>query len=377
MTALFAAFGATAEVLYERADPLDEWLPTVDASVLAQPLEPVKWLSRGLSLAHGRPLLLSGYGSAGKTWAALELALAVAAGEARVWGEQDLSLAGPVLGIDYEMGLSALRWRLQRLAHGRGIDLGALGPSLKISSLPKLLLTDPRAEDLLLRACEGKALVVIDNNAAGSRGIDENSAEAAESLYTLNRVGEKTGAVIVVLAHERKGGEGQAQGDAARRIRGSSSLHAAVGGGVAFSRVCKGVVKGESSKSSLGPEPEPFFFSLDDVGEIDPATGKPRGIRLSPVAPEELARRLEEEREERERASSGKTATGVAGAKLALLKAVATSGPLSRTEALSLVSGRGDYKSQAWQQLLDEGAVVQSGVEGAKKLFSVPGEAAS
>ena len=117
-----------------------------------------------------RPLLVSGYGGAGKTWAVLELALLVAAGEKRFWGGVDLELSGPVLHIDFEMGLQALKWRIQRLAYGRGIDLASLGARLQVSSLPKLTLTDPRAEEVLLRACEGKALVVIDNNAAGSRG---------------------------------------------------------------------------------------------------------------------------------------------------------------------------------------------------------------
>ena len=367
--ALFEQWGSTAEVLYSRPDPLADLLPLVDASTLAEPLESVQWLARSLALARGRPLLVSGYGGAGKTWAVLELALLVAAGEKRFWGGVDLELSGPVLHIDFEMGLQALKWRIQRLAYGRGIDLASLGARLQVSSLPKLTLTDPRAEEVLLRACEGKALVVIDNNAAGSRGVDENSAEAAETLYMLNRVSETTKAVVIVLAHEAKD-EGRT---ASKRIRGSSAIHAAVGGGVAFSSPCKGVYKGEPSKASLGPEPEPFYFSLEDCGTIDPVTGKPCGIRLCPVDPQELAQKLEAEAEEREaqKANKPQRGGGVPAAKLAILQALKASGPMSRTEAIGLIQGRGEVRSQAWQELLEEGAVKQIGNEGRKQLFDV------
>lgn len=378
-SALFGDLGSTAEVLYARpapVDPLAELLPIVDATTLAEPLDPVRWLSRSLSLAHGRPLLVSGYGGAGKTWAVYELLLAVAAGERRAWGEVEIELSGAVLACDYEMGLAALKWRLQRLAYGRGIDLRSLGASLQASCLPRLLLTDPRAEELLLRACDGKSLVVVDNLAASSRGVDENSSEAAESLYRLNRIGERTGATIVVLAHESK----DAERTASRRIRGSSAIHAAVGGGVAFSSPCKGVFKGEASKSSLGPEPEPFFFSLSDCGPIDPATGKQCGIRLLPVSPEELARRLETEREEREERTAQRGG-GVPGAKLAILRALRSLGHASRTDVLSQVSGNNAAKSQAWGDLVDEGAVKLIRTEGRKQLFAAashdPGDAPS
>jgi len=367
--ALFEQWGSTAEVLYSRPDPLADLLPLVDASTLAEPLESVRWLARSLALARGRPLLVSGYGGAGKTWAVLELALLVAAGEKRFWGGVDLELSGPVLHIDFEMGLQALKWRIQRLAYGRGIDLASLGARLQVSSLPKLTLTDPRAEEVLLRACEGKALVVIDNNAAGSRGVDENSSEAAETLYMLNRVSEATKAVVIVLAHEAKD-EGRT---ASKRIRGSSAIHAAVGGGVAFSSPCKGVYKGEPSKASLGPEPEPFYFSLEDCGTIDPVTSKPCGIRLCPVDAQELAQKLEAEAEEREaqKANKPQRGGGVPAAKLALLQAVRRSGPLSRTEAVEAINGRSEVRARAWNELLDEGAIVLLRVEGRKQLFDV------
>ena len=64
--ALFEQWGSTAEVLYSRPDPLADLLPLVDASALAEPLESVQWLARSLALARGRPLLVSGYGGAGK-----------------------------------------------------------------------------------------------------------------------------------------------------------------------------------------------------------------------------------------------------------------------------------------------------------------------
>jgi hypothetical protein len=44
---------------------------------------------------------------------------------------------------------------------------------------------------------------------------------------------------------------------------------------------------------------------------------------------------------------------------------------MSRTEALGLVGGKNETKADAWNQLLDEGAVKQIGNEGRKQLFDV------
>jgi hypothetical protein len=62
---------------------------------------------------------------------------------------------------------------------------------------------------------------------------------------------------------------------------------------------------------------------------------------------------------------------GVPAAKLAILQALKASGPMSRTEALGLVGGKNETKADAWNQLLDEGAVKQIGNEGRKQLFDV------
>jgi hypothetical protein len=123
----------------------------------------------------------------------------------------------------------------------------------------------------------------------------------------------------------------------------------------------------------LGPEPEPFYFSLEDCGPVDPVTGKPCGIRLCPVDPQELAQKLEAEAEEREaqKANKPQRGGGVPAAKLAILQALKAGGPMSRTEALGLIQGRGEVRSQAWQELLEDGAVKQIGNEGRKQLFDV------
>jgi hypothetical protein len=108
----------------------------------------------------------------------------------------------------------------------------------------------------------------------------------AEPLYMLNRVSSVTGCTMAVIHHERKTGETPAA--AAQRMRGHSSIHGALGGGVSFSKQENGAIKVEQAKSSLG-EAEPAFFRFVDVGNIDPATGKSEGIRLEWLPPEQVS----------------------------------------------------------------------------------------
>jgi hypothetical protein len=324
---------------------VDQLLPIVYADELAKKLEPFRWLCRDLAMMRGRPLILSGYGDAGKTFAAQEMLLAVATGRTKAWGGLTVDLQGDAVHIDFEQQLELTRWRYQRLAFGMGIDLAELGPRLGVVSLPPLYLPDPRAEDLIAERCQGKAICLIDNLTAGTPGIDENSKAMAGPLYMLNRVSSRTGTTILVIHHEGKTGE--APRAASQRIRGHSSIHGALGGGVSFSKQPDGCIQIEQAKQSLG-EAAPAFFRFEDRGELDPNTGKREGIELTWLPPEEAA----------QAAGAPMADTGaLRRIKAAVLAVLGAQGAMSKRALRESLSGGSDLKARAIEQLAKEGKV--------------------
>jgi hypothetical protein len=283
VTARLAAINTSSKAKATLADRL---LPVMYAEDLDAPMAEFPWLIESLGMMRGRPLILSGYGDAGKTFAAQELMLAVARGDRLVWGSLVVNLAGPVVHIDLEQQLEMTRWRYRRLAFGKGYKLSSLGRRLELSSLPPMKLTDPEAKAALVERCTGKALCLIDNLTAGTPGLDENSKAMAAPLYMLNEVSAATGCTILLIHHEGKTGE--MPKSAAQRIRGHSSIHGALGGGVSFTKQPDGSIKIEQAKQSMG-EGEPVHFRFEDRGVIEPATKKAEGIELVWMPREQMA----------------------------------------------------------------------------------------
>jgi hypothetical protein len=339
--------------------------PTINARKIAEPLPPIRWLCESLSMmAGGRPVMISGYGNVGKTFAAQELALAVAAGRETFWGGIPLQLSGPVLHLDYEQGDLLTRWRYHRLAYGLGLELAALEDKLLLSTLPGDKLTDAGAEAKLVTRCQGAALVLIDSYNAGCPGLDENASTAGEPLQMLLRVSQRTGAAIVVLHHE---GKPAADGGraAAHRVRGSSAIHAALGGGVSFSSE-DGTIKIEPSKSPLGLEPETRFFRFVDVGAVDENTRRPEGIRLEWLPVEQVTA-------EREKRSQKEPAA--AALRTGLLDAIRNSPGITRNHLFDLVTGGNKQAKQAaLSALLSAKAIrYEEGARGAMRFFVTTG----
>lgn len=333
----------------------------LDGAGIAAPLPPIRWLCESLCLiaGGGRPLMISGYGDTGKTFALQELALAVAAGLPTVWGGVSIQLAGPVAHLDYEQGNFLTRWRYQRLAFGLNINLAALGERLRLSVMPSHNLVSPGTERHLTVLCTGLALLVVDNLNAACPGVDENASTAAEPLQMLGRVSERTGCCIVVLHHE---GKPPAEGGraAAHRMRGSSAIHGALGGAVSFVRD-EGLVRVEPSKSPLGGQPEVRHFRFVDTGLHDENTKRSEGLRLEWLPPEQVS----QEREKRQ----AKVAIPIRESLLAVI----TSQPgISKSAAVELAAGKSDSKRQAIAALISEGLVrIEIGPKNAIRLFVV------
>lgn len=181
---------------------------------------PVPWLSEELCLAPGAPAIISGYGGTGKTTFVQHLALCVATPGERLLGEWPVR-HGAVLHVDHEQGADLTRRRYLKL----GIQPQA---RLSLVSFPQWGLgdRDPAARLAFLRACEGKALVVIDSLLASCVAFlenGENDSGIREPLDFLGRVSASTGATFLVIHHSKKD-----RSDQMTAMRGSSALTDAV-----------------------------------------------------------------------------------------------------------------------------------------------------
>ncbi len=250
----------------------------LEVSDIFAPLPPVNWLCQALDMAPGAPVLIAGYGFAGKTVAVQDLALAVATGTV-AWGRFSVR-KGRVLHIDFEQGSYLTRMRYQRLARARGIDPRELDGRLTYAPLPDWYL-DGDTHDELARLCEKVDLLIVDSFRAACPHTDENASDARIPLDRLGRVSETTGAAPVVLHHARKPVK-DAQGGARMSVRGSGALYDACGSVLVFSAEKGEPVTVAHEKARIsGRLHEDFRLWIEDV-EID---GVPSaGLRVSHLA---------------------------------------------------------------------------------------------
>jgi hypothetical protein len=202
---------------------------------LITPLAPREWVCEMLRIAPGRPVLFSGFGGRGKSWAAEALALSVASGKP-VAGVH--TVHGRALYLSVEQDKSECRRRPSALCNGAELDLRVMLESraLRVCVNPPRFSRrgvrgaepNPAAEQWLVRETTGMQLCVIDSLVAMSPGLDGNADEIAESLHMLQRVSGRTGCAFVLTAHENK--VSLERGDAQARetaLKGSAALLAA------------------------------------------------------------------------------------------------------------------------------------------------------
>jgi hypothetical protein len=197
-------------------------LPTVRAALLAEPERAEQpWLVEGLWMCEAVGII-GGEPKCGKSFLALDLAVAVAAGIPCL-RHFPARLSGPVLLYAAEDAALIVRQRLEGIAYAAGVDFPALdvhvitAPALRLDRnehckalhatvaalRPKLLVLDPFVR-----------LHAIDENAAG---------EVAPLLGFLRSLQRELHTAVALVHHARKGAAHERGGQA---LRGSSELHA-------------------------------------------------------------------------------------------------------------------------------------------------------
>lgn len=187
---------------------LADMLARVDAA------GPPAWLLRGIWPydAYG---VLAAEDKAGKSWAACDVAVAVASGTPWLHA-YDVDLPGPVLLLAGEGGARNLARRLRAVAGGRGLDAEAL--ALRVCErVPHL--TNPAHLEALADELHAHPprLVILDPLYLAARGASGADLYAmGEALEGLQHTCQTARAALLVVTHFNKNGEGRGH----RRITG-------------------------------------------------------------------------------------------------------------------------------------------------------------
>lgn len=196
-----------------------------------QPRPPTQYIIDKYLESHSLNILYGAPGSF-KSFIALDMALAVAGGQAWLPGVFGDGIGAAVkqsaaIWIDLDNGQRRTDQRVEAMAKTRGLSNDT--PFYYISMpTPSLVATDIESMGLLLdevRALDA-GIVVVDNLGLVTGTVEENSAEMAQVMKNFRWLAETTGAAFVLLHHQRKGGaNGSRAGDA---LRGHSSIEASL-----------------------------------------------------------------------------------------------------------------------------------------------------
>jgi hypothetical protein len=192
---------------------------TQPAAALADPTAPLPWLLRDLFLV-GAAGVLGGAPKTGKSFFALELAVAVASATPAA-GRFAVVTPGPVLLCAAEDPPAVVVQRLAALAAARALALAAVPIDVIIE--PGVRLPDGLDRLAATVAHRAPRLLILDPLIRLHRADENSAAEMAVILDGLRGLARATACAILLVHHTRKAPAG---GIAGHALRGSSDLHA-------------------------------------------------------------------------------------------------------------------------------------------------------
>ena len=193
-----------------------------------QPPPELQHVVAGLDLAPGKVSVIQGYAYTAKTPFALLLAVCIAAGVPFLGLDV---VQCPTLYIDFEGGILTQE-REARICAGLGLERAAVPLTLAQADLLSEPFLDAFERQI---ASTGAGVAFIDtySSALPPEVNSFNDAGFRTWATRLARVGERTGAMVVLLVHENKASNGR---DGLRGISGHGSLAGAVQTAIALSR---------------------------------------------------------------------------------------------------------------------------------------------
>jgi len=192
---------------------------TLPAAQLGDPTAPLRWLLADLFLV-GAAGILGGAPKTGKSFFALELAVAVASATPAA-GRFAVAAPGPVLLCAAEDPPAVVVQRLAALAAGRAQSLARLPVEVIVE--PGVRLPDGLDRLTATVARLGPRLLILDPLIRLHRADENSAAEMAVVLDGLRTLARATACAVLLVHHTRKAPAG---GVAGHGLRGSSDLHA-------------------------------------------------------------------------------------------------------------------------------------------------------
>ncbi len=192
---------------------------TLPAAQLADPTVPLRWLLTDLFLV-GAAGILGGAPKTGKSFLALDLAVAVASGQPAL-GRFAVPAPGPVLLLAAEDPPAVVVQRLAALATAREHPLA----TLPIEVIVEAGLRLPEGLDRLTATVvqQQARLLILDPLIRVHRADENSAAEMAAVLDGVRALARATDCAVLLVHHTRKAAAG---GIAGHALRGSSDLHA-------------------------------------------------------------------------------------------------------------------------------------------------------
>lgn len=192
---------------------------TLPAAQVGDPTAPLRWLLRDLFLV-GAAGILGGAPKTGKSFFALELAVAVASATAAA-GRFVVATPGPVLLCAAEDPPAVVVQRLAALAAARAHPLATLPVAVIVE--PGVRLPDGLPRLAATVAQVAPRLLILDPLIRLHRADENSAADMAGVLDGLRGLARATECAILLVHHTRKAPAG---GVAGHGLRGSSDLHA-------------------------------------------------------------------------------------------------------------------------------------------------------
>ena len=193
---------------YEWQESLQDQLPKVQslADIFANKPDLAPELIKGV-LRKGHKMIISGPSKAGKSFALLELALAIA--EGREWLGSECT-QGRVLYINMEIDSASFAWRFDKIYNANGPAKGGHPQNIDIwnmrgYSMPLTKLLDP-----LLRRAKGReySAIIIDPLYKVLDGDENSNSDVSKMVAQFDRITEETGAAVIYAHHFAKGNAG-------------------------------------------------------------------------------------------------------------------------------------------------------------------------
>lgn len=211
---------------------------TIDSSALprinilesfTQPPEPLDFVLPGM--ISGTVGALIAPGGAGKSWFALEVAIALAGGPDFLG--IGIRQTGDVLYLSAEDPALALSHRLHTVSYAVRDTAADISAHLEIVSLMGRVvdLNQKVWSDAIKKMAKGKRLVILDTLRRFHCSDENNGGEMTSLLGILESIAGDTGASILFLHHAGKGSVLNGGGDIQQASRGSSVLTDNVRGG--------------------------------------------------------------------------------------------------------------------------------------------------